>query len=397
MQNLITVPAMPSNVLAVRAESDTAALIGEFAREFKAFKDRVENKIDATAANFQAFEQEVCEKLMCGGQVSTQSAGYALASTLIANASFNDVLNKRSKGTSIDLDAKSMLNAQANSITYDGGGLAVRENVGIVGAMQRRRWLRQRLVTAFTGGGSVEYSRETFTNGADVQYDASSPARQEGAAKSQSTIEYTLVDTKIPTIAHYVKASRQILSDIAGLEIVLRNRLLYGLELKLEQQILNGTGTNAQMPGLFKSGNYVPFTPTSGDTGLDSISRALGTLADSYEAMPDLVLLNPVDYRALQRTKAVDSGVFLWGNPNGSDSEQVWAIGIHATPAVSQGQFAVTDTLQMGTLRIRQESRVEVGTDGNDFTTNMLTLLAECRALLTVERPTATMYGSLTT
>ena len=154
-------------------------------------------------------------------------------------------------------------NVQASTVKTDDGGLAVRENVGIVGIMERRRWLRQRLATAIATGGSAEFSRESFTNAAAEQ-GGGSPVVFEGVQKPESTISFELVDVKIPTVAHWIKASRQILADVAGLEAALHNRLLYGLELKLEYQILNGTGVAPQMAGLFKSGNYVPFTPTSG-------------------------------------------------------------------------------------------------------------------------------------
>jgi len=391
----------PRGLVAVRADggNDVNAVIakalGDFAAEFKAYKERSEAKIAGLEADLTDAVQRGHMPLGLPG-TSAGGGSAALAALLTKDSAWQDVASKRSKSTSIEVDAAKMLSIQANTLTTDSGGLRVAENVGIVGAMQRKRWLRERLVTAFTTGGSVEFSRETFSNSAAEQ-GGGSPFVFEGVPKAESSISYTLEDVKVSTIAHFFKASRQILNDVVGLRQVLENRLIYGLELRLENQILNGLGTGAQMAGLFKSGNHTAFTPTSGDTALDSISRALGTLAATYEATGDLVLLNPIDYRAMQRTKAVDSGMFLFGNPNGADSDQVWAVPIHATPAVTQGKFAVMDSRQMGTLRIRQDARVEAGYDGDDFTSNLVTLLGELRAVITVERPAATMYGSLTT
>jgi hypothetical protein len=114
-----------------------------------------------------------------------------------------------------------------------------------------------------------------------------------------------------------------------------------------------------------------------------------------YESRPDLLVLSNTSYRALQRLKAVDSGVYLWGGPGGADVQTIWEIAIHATPAMTVGKFAVLDSQQYGTFRLRDDARVEIGYTGSQFIQNMATILAELRALLTVERPKTCMYGSL--
>ena len=71
-------------------------------------------------------------------------------------------------------------------------------------------------------GNTLEYVRETgFTN-------AAAPVA-EGALKPDSDLKFDLVNTSAKVIAHWMKASRQILSDFAQLRSVIDNRLLYGL------------------------------------------------------------------------------------------------------------------------------------------------------------------------
>src|SRR3546814_15691773 len=81
--------------------------------------------------------------------------------------------------------------------------------------------------------------------------------------------------------------------------MTLSNRLLYGLELAIESQIITGQGTGANMSGLTKSGNFTAFTPSSGDSALDSINRALGAI-ETADGGPSLVILHPLDFRAAQ-------------------------------------------------------------------------------------------------
>lgn len=383
--------------------AEIAAQLAQWKSEFGDFRGKTERdiqaamaKAEAAAANLIEIEQKYCDRAAFSGFAPAGNPGAALASKLSKAAEFQDVASRRSTKTSINVSSGLLLPVNA-SITYDSGGLGVSENVGIVSPAQRTRWFRQRLNAVPATAGSVEFSRETANvqNNADV-VGGGSPFQHEGVDKPESVLEWELVDAKIPTIATWVEASRQILSDVAELGNVIDTRLRYFLELKLEQQLISGTGVGAQMKGLTHVDNSVAFTPTSGDTAIDSISRALGTLADDHEIEPDLVVVSNTDLRAMQRTKAVDSGVYLWGGPGGADTRRIWEIDIHATPAMPVGSFAVTSVAQVGTFRSREDARVEIGYRNAQFTQNMVTLLAELRALFTVERPTATIFGPLT-
>lgn len=85
-------------------------------------------------------------------------------------------------------------------------------------------------------GNALEYVKETgFVNNAGMVAEA--------AAKPQSDLKFDLVSTTAKVVAHYVKASRQILSDSSMLASYIDGRLRYGLAFKEEQQLLNGDGT----------------------------------------------------------------------------------------------------------------------------------------------------------
>jgi hypothetical protein len=105
---------------------------------------------------------------------------------------------------------------------------------------QRRMTVRDLLTPGQMDGNSLEYVKETgFTNNAAMV--------AEGAAKPSSDIQLDLITTSAKVIAHYMKASRQVLSDIAQLKSVIDQRLLYGLAYKEETQLLNGDGTGQNL------------------------------------------------------------------------------------------------------------------------------------------------------
>lgn len=231
--------------------------------------------------------------------------------------------------------------------------------------------------------GSVSWSRETgFTNLAAIQ-------AAEGDLKAESTLTFELIDSTIPTIAHFVKVSSQALSDQPQLENILGNRLRYGLNVKLDDLIINGAVT-----GWTVAGNFTAFTPTVGESGIDSVNRAIALL-ETGEASATLVLLNPADYRTLQRLKSSGSGEYLFGSPAGSNREALWNVGVLPSNAVTAGKLLVLDAAQQGELYVREDARIDVGYVNDEFARNLLTLRAELRALNTVVRPAAVVYGDL--
>src|SRR3546814_7003744 len=118
--------------------------------------------------------------------------------------------------------------------------------------------------------------------------------------------------------------------------MTLSNRLLYGLELAIESQIITGQGTGANMSGLTKSGTFTAFTPSSGDSALDSINRALGAI-ETADGVPSLVILHPLDFRAAQRIKAsVGSAESLFGSPSGAAGANLWNTPIPTRPALDR-------------------------------------------------------------
>lgn len=115
---------------------------------------------------------------------------------------------------------------------------------GIVAPPNRRLTVRDLLIVGTTDSNAITYNRETgFTNNAK-------PQNGEGEKKAQSDIKFDEQNINVVTLAHYFKASRQILDDVPQLASHINGRLTYGLKLVEEQQILNGDGQNGNLKGI---------------------------------------------------------------------------------------------------------------------------------------------------
>ena len=384
--NLSLHPAMRG----VRAQGGdpVVAAIAEFATSLKDFKERYD-------ARLIELEQKRADGLTIMPSFGGGGAGDTLASMLIKSDGWQNVAEKRATKTSINVSASQLLGAQANTIRYDSGQLDVTQRLpGIVTGPKRRRWLRDRFRSVTVTGGTVEYHRlVTFTNNAAPQ-GGNSPFEHEGIAKAESAITFEHQERKVATIAHFIKASKQILSDADMLQMTLDTQLRYGLELVIESQLLNGNGTGANLSGLTKSGNFTAFTPTTGDTALDSISRAIAAI-ETADGSPDLIIMHPVDFRAMQRITSEDD-VYIYGQPGGTNIEQVWQKDIHITPAMTQGKFMVMDAAMAAVVFNREDASVVLGWVNDDFTKNLVTILAEARLCVGVTVPSVIRYGSLT-
>ena len=224
----------------------------------------------------------------------------------------------------------------------------------------------------------------------------------EGAIKPQSSLTFTTGTMPVSTVAHWIKITRQLAMDNAALAAYINRRMVYGVNLRVENQLLVGNGTAPNLNGLLNSGNFTPHGYTAASltaAGLanntyDLIGAAMGdaALAD-YPA--DTVVLNTGDWWKLRLQKDTQ-GRYMMGDPGSSLAPQMFGATVVASNAMPVGQVWVGSLAQAATLWIREGVVVEMSdSDENNFQLNLVTIRAERRLALTVERPAAARYGAL--
>jgi HK97 family phage major capsid protein len=257
---------------------------------------------------------------------------------------------------------------------------------GILPLPQRRLTVRDLLSQGRMDGNTLEYVKETgFTNNA-------APVA-EGAAKPESDLKFDLVSTSAKVIAHWMKASRQVLDDVAQLRSIIDQRLLYGLAYVEETQLLNGDGTGQNLNGIITQATAyaAPFDPAGTETGIDFIRLAMlqAALAE-YPATG--IVMHPSDWARMELLKDGD-GRYLIGNPQGTIAPTLWGLPVVATQAISIDKFLVGAFRLGAQVFDRWDARVELGYVNDDFIKNLVTVLAEERLALAVYRPEAFIYG----
>jgi len=258
---------------------------------------------------------------------------------------------------------------------------------GIVPLATRRRWLWEYLVNGAMSGPAVEY----LTEDGNVRVAGVQPA--EGQQKPESDFTYALKTAPAVTVAHFTQASRQVLADQPVLQQFLRERLMNGVWLKLEDMMLNGDGTAGTFEGILSPGNFTAYTPAASTAPVDQIRRAISVLHQA-DYSPTTIVLSHADWAAIELKRNTD-GHFDFADPRVAQSPQLWGLPVHATNSIPAGKFIVMDG-GAATLWARSQAEVLVGEQhASNFTANVITLLCEARFAFGVTQPRAVLAGNL--
>jgi len=316
--------------------------------------------------------------------------GYEMPKSLGESFATSDEFKAFAEGrtSKARLEIKNTITGQSGSpATNSDTIVAPQRQVGIVAGAFRNLRIRDIMPSGTTSSNLVEYTRElAFTNAA--------AETAEGATKPEATLTFELASAPVKTIAHWLKLSKQVMDDAPALASYVDTRLRYGVDLRIDQQLLNGNGSGQNIGGLAKAGNHTAFTPASGDNAIDSINRAIYLVAAAdYNATA--IILNPADWGAIERTKTQDDA-YVFGAPQRL-APTLWGLPVVATNTMTAGKFMVGAFDMAAQVWNRQGTVVEMSeADDTNFQKNLVTVRAEARLALAIYRPVSIQYGSLT-
>jgi hypothetical protein len=259
------------------------------------------------------------------------------------------------------------------------------EGPGVVPQPRRRLSILDLIRTGVATGNTVPYIIESgsFDTAAETA---------ESAVKPVADIGLTDAELPVRTIAHYLKSPRQILSDVPGLELVLRTRLIYGVMRRLELQVLSGDSTGQNLRGILNTtgvGNiaFSAGTPL-GDMALQGLVAELNA-----EGQADACVMNATTLQHLLTPKASTAGTYLNigdGGPItiGADGNYyLWGCPIVISTAMTTDQVLFGAFAEACQVWVLEAANVVAGLDSDDLTRNKVTLLGEGRFCCTVNVP----------
>lgn len=375
---------------------------GEASQEAKALAEKAEANFTELKGMFEKVDEQLKEMQV---KQSRHGQGGRELKSLGAAFTASDVYESmkssgRGSNQPMSMDKKDISNLAASA------GALVRpdRDSRVFQDPNRPMRIRDLIPTVPTSSNAVEFMRElAFTNNAGPQGTVAGIGSGEFVAKNQSELTYELVTKPVRTIAHWMAASRQVLSDAPMLQNLIDNRLTYGLDLESDDQLLNGDGTGQNLDGILQDSaindaGELPSGTAAADIPsamIDHIRKAIRIEQQAeYYNMTGLVL-NPVDWEILETAKATDGHYLMVSMPTGRATETVWRVPVIVTNAMPASTFLIGDWNMGAVIYDREDVSVRVSESHADyFVKNGVAVLAEERYLLAIPLPNAFCRGS---
>jgi len=233
-----------------------------------------------------------------------------------------------------------------------------------------------------TGANAVPYIIET--DGPTGALEVS-----EGAAKPELAVTFTEAESPVRTIAGWLPITRQAAEDSPTLVGYIEGRLGFKVLYRLDAQILSGDGVAPNLRGILNTSGIGTVAPGTAEARIISLRKAL-TAAQVAEYAPDTVVMHPTDVQIVELYADTTGNFIVNKDVSQQGVPRIWGLNVVVTTAITAG-VALVGAFKMGaTLWERHGVRLLMtDSHASNFTSNILVLLAEMRAALTVWRPAA--------
>lgn len=241
-----------------------------------------------------------------------------------------------------------------------------------------------------TSGNTIEWVYE-------ANQDGTIDGTSEGAAKDQIDNDFVVTSVSLVKRAAYFKVSTEMLDDVSFMSGWLRNKLIVRLLNDVDNQVLNGDNIAPNLNGIinqattFAAGSFAGTVDNANN--VDSLVVSMDQIKVANQSVSNLaIIMHPSDVtqlkleklsstekRYVDRLLQVGSTLMMDGVP------------IVETNAMTQGDFLIGD-MSKATIVQKSDIMIEVGRDGNDFTKNMITILAEWRGQCFIQNNDTTAF-----
>jgi len=368
--------------------------------DVKALKDELEalkgleaknQDIEKSIAKFEGRIEAMSEKAV-EPKLEKLSLGKAIAKTYTDNV--DKIKDAVEKGTKINLSVK-----DTTIVSDYTGDYALTDFDSEVDRTVRKRYgILENVNTGATDSKFVTYVQQTAdSNGTWVG---------EGVAKSEGEPTWSEISEEVKKLATYVKVSKEMLEDLSFIRGEINNDLMEGVRTGIENALLNGAGGNS-IKGLLDASMGLPtfgagvFSLAIQDANISDLLRCVKAQIEAVNFTPTHVVLNPQDIATIQLTKGSDSTYTypMYLPTQSGDGEMIIAgMRVISSTYMTAGNYLVGDLSKVN-VKFRNNINMSVGLDADDFTRNMITILAEARLVSYVKnnQKNAFVYGDIAT
>ena len=229
----------------------------------------------------------------------------------------------------------------------------------------------------------------------------------EGVVKPQVDFDLVERSSSAKKVAGHIKTSTEMLQDIDFMAAEIRNELLLDHNIHLEEGIVNGDGTGANLQGItdFASSFSAGALATSVDlaSNMDAIRSVINQIVVTSNGAyyPTHVFVHPTIIALYEMEKVLSSatdGRYKMAPFVAADGRSISGVTIVATTKMPTTHVLVGDMNRVR-YRVYQDFEISIGYENDDFTKNLVTILGESRVHLYCpdNEQTAFVYDALAT
>lgn len=344
--------------------------------------------IEKSIAKFEGRIEAMSEKAV-EPKAKKLTLGKAIAKTYTDN--IDRIKDAVEKGTKINLEVKDTTIAD-----YTGDYALTDFDTQVDRTVRNRYGILENVNTGATDSKFVTYVQQTAdSNGTWVG---------EGVAKSEGEPTWSEISEEVKKLATYVKVSKEMLEDLSFIRGEINNDLMTGVRESIENALLNGAG-GTSINGLLDASMGLPtfgagvFSLAIQDANISDLLRCVKAQIEAVNFTPTHVVLNPQDIATIQLTKGSDSTYTypMYLPTQSGDGEMIIAgMRVISSTYMTAGNYLVGDLSKVN-VKFRNNINMSVGLDADDFTRNMITILAEARLVSYVKnnQKPAFVYGDI--
>jgi|LakMenEpi09Nov12_1017454.scaffolds.fasta_scaffold00144_4 HK97 family phage major capsid protein len=276
------------------------------------------------------------------------------------------------------------------STNISGGNVPVEQRIAGLNLIATRR---PRLIDLFAKGQAAS---NIISWVYQANRDGAAGGTAEGATKNQIDFDLVVASQAVVKRTAFIKVSTEMLDDIDFIESEIRNELMRLLMLDVENTSYSGNGTAPNLNGIrtvataFAAGTFAGTVDNANSA--DVLVVAMNQIAIANQEAPNAILMHPSDIAALKLMKvsATDKRYV----------DRLLYVGMELTldgvpmigsTLVTAGTYLVGN-FNLSVLYQKQGVMINIGLDGNDWTKNMRTIIAEWRGALVTKNNDRTAF-----
>lgn len=347
------------------------------ANEAKTAIDTVKGEVENVKSEVAIIVKQSAEK--AGQAAKEKSFGESLADAILAQK--DALANIYAKGSKERASFDVPVFKAAATMTrgnYSGGTVGLSTwDPSFATVARRSPFLRQLVNVRPVSSQYVAWAEQANRDGGAGQ-------TAEGAAKTQADFDIVEANKKVEKITSYIKVSKEALADIPFLQAEINNDLLSLVNLKLDTDLLSGGGVSPALKGILEYATT--FAAPSGlelsidnANELDALRAAIAQVENAHFS-PNYIIMHPTDVAKIDMLKDTTNNYLTHQAAGQFMFKAFYGIPVVANTGMTQGDFLVGDFTKSN-LGIREDVNISVGYDQDDFTKNLVTILAEIRAV----------------